>query len=227
MKKSSSDAGFSLMEILVSLAVIAILAVLLLQTLGKSVQRSKQVQCVNNLRQVGLAYHAYANEHNGEFPKNTNPSTVIPDPTEMSIIGSYGHGYAPAILLAQKYIPDLAMFFCPNQERYTYPDDTTVYGQRGWAKEGYYIGYTHLHLRDYSSGGGTGFSNYRNARVTDDARVPLLMDISTHVPALHEDIINVLYLGGNVAQVSLEKIQSLRNWPQKIEYMMRPDKTDE
>ncbi len=55
------------MELLVVIAIIAILLVLLLPTLSRSMQRAKQIQCVNNVRQLGQALQEYIGE-NHRYP---------------------------------------------------------------------------------------------------------------------------------------------------------------
>lgn len=56
--------GFSLIEVLVVIAVIGILAALLLPTLSQTKARAQMIQCVNNLHQIGVALHGFlANNH--------------------------------------------------------------------------------------------------------------------------------------------------------------------
>ena len=57
--------GFSLVELLVVIAIIGILAALLLPTVSPSKGRTKRVQCVSNLHQLGLALHAYLADNQG------------------------------------------------------------------------------------------------------------------------------------------------------------------
>jgi len=61
-------AAFSLIELLCVLAIIGVLAALLLPALSKARAQAKRVQCVNHLRQTGIAFQNFAQDHNGQFP---------------------------------------------------------------------------------------------------------------------------------------------------------------
>lgn len=65
------QAAFSLVELLVVIAVIGILAGLLLPALSSSKERARRLKCLSNLRQVNLALRMYADSDNDKFPQVT------------------------------------------------------------------------------------------------------------------------------------------------------------
>jgi prepilin-type N-terminal cleavage/methylation domain-containing protein/prepilin-type processing-associated H-X9-DG protein len=61
-------AGFTLIEMLIVVAIVALLAALLLPSLNRAREHARRVQCASNLRQVSLATIMYANQNRGVFP---------------------------------------------------------------------------------------------------------------------------------------------------------------
>ena len=68
------QAGFTLVEVLVAISIIGIMASLLLPAVAKSKIKTKRIQCLGNLTQIGKALYMYGNDHEGRLPWQILPS---------------------------------------------------------------------------------------------------------------------------------------------------------
>lgn len=77
--------GFTLVELLVVLSVVAILSTLLVPAVGSSLRSGKSSQCRSNLHQWGVALSLYADDHESLLPRRgqgIQPVTVINRPED-------------------------------------------------------------------------------------------------------------------------------------------------
>jgi prepilin-type N-terminal cleavage/methylation domain-containing protein/prepilin-type processing-associated H-X9-DG protein len=118
-------AAFTLVELLVVIAVVAILAALLLPALASARDKSRQAACVSNLRQIGIALLNYASDNDGHIPYGpkappfTNPSDFYPStgaPTSLISLQS-GAPVGLGLLLSQQLCGQPKVLFCPGSDQ--------------------------------------------------------------------------------------------------------------
>lgn len=114
--------AFTLVELLVVIAVIAILASLLLPALGRAKVQARRVACLNNLKQLGLGTHMYAMDHEGHYTAPTwfppELPNVPPDADRSASDDDLSFLYAHA--------PNTKSFNCPAASRHTIRNDYWV-----------------------------------------------------------------------------------------------------
>lgn len=93
--------GMTLIEMLVVIAIIAILAAIFSPTVGMMQERSRRMQCKTNLREIGLAVKSYMDNHNDAF-------VSVPS---YNLFGSIADKYREEAQGAY------SLFFCPSQDK--------------------------------------------------------------------------------------------------------------
>ena len=92
--------GFTLLEILVVLAISVLLAIISFAVFSRARENGRSVSCQSQLKQIGLAFQQYVQDNSGLYPQ---PSTTQNDGSEV---------YWPTYL--DPYTKDTKIFFCPN-----------------------------------------------------------------------------------------------------------------
>ena len=115
--------GFSLVEILVALFIIAILVALLLPAIQAARESARQNQCKSHLRQVGLAMHQHHDQHK-LFPSGLSqpggwPYSLLPFLEQLALyeLGKGTTGPAKNAFNTQRIQVALPVFHCPTRRR--------------------------------------------------------------------------------------------------------------
>ncbi len=113
VKRVTAPKGFTLMELLVVISVIALLISLLLPSLSQARSLANRVDCAANLRSIGQCMHIYADENHGQYPVNAKNAIFTFGPviagytsTFQPIPGSFGALYTSGIMA------NSTMFYC-------------------------------------------------------------------------------------------------------------------
>jgi prepilin-type N-terminal cleavage/methylation domain-containing protein len=132
---TANRGAFTLIELLVVIAIIALLMSILMPALQRVREQARSVTCLSNLKQWGLIFSMYTDEHNGQFQKGLDQ----------------GHHWIIALRPYFDSLTDTDMFFCPSATKKadevgrwgndtawyfesTYGTDHGSYGINGWVE---------------------------------------------------------------------------------------------
>jgi prepilin-type N-terminal cleavage/methylation domain-containing protein/prepilin-type processing-associated H-X9-DG protein len=122
--------AFTLIELLVVIAIIAVLASLLLPALARAKGKARDLACLTNLKQLGVAVRMFSDENEGKLPLAeqlpTQPSTNPPLPRICDLL-------APELGYNTNALPQqTTVFRCPNDNAQRFDQNGSSYEWNNW-----------------------------------------------------------------------------------------------
>ncbi len=124
--------GFTLVELLVVIAVIAVLAALLLPVFARAREAARKNACASNLRQIGLAFAMYVGDYDECFPNNGDPYLWMgrrwrwPLQTYLAVVGQRDPTAPSDPNRSVRFSPQVLI--CPSDPAAAAKWDSTSYG---------------------------------------------------------------------------------------------------
>ena len=99
-----STRAFTLIELLVVISIISLLISILLPALGKARAAARNVQCMTNIKQLGLVSAMYQGDFQGYCPAAMNRDYE----------GSGNDAYWPGLMVRKNYLKNAGVMICPD-----------------------------------------------------------------------------------------------------------------
>ncbi|MFQ3610349.1 MAG: prepilin-type N-terminal cleavage/methylation domain-containing protein [Fimbriimonadales bacterium] len=133
MRRNLWKQGFTLIELLVVIAIIAILAAILFPVFAQAREKARQTACLNNTKQIGLAFQMYTQDYDEHTPQNRVPisSRTINGARWACYNNTWGQPQgAPAFFhwhdLFQPYMKSTEVLVCPANPNRAYGDPNVL-----------------------------------------------------------------------------------------------------
>jgi prepilin-type N-terminal cleavage/methylation domain-containing protein len=212
--------GFTLVELLAVIAIVTILAMLLLPALINTQAKARRIQCLSNLRQTGIGFHSFLQDHDNGFPMqiSTNAGGTLE-----TIMPAYrpGAGFYFSFVHFQSLSNDLdnpRVFSCPSDPARAPEDEFARLSNKNLS---YFVGAN----ADYSLANSI-LAGDRNIMSAASGQAPAMVRLSESMPVnwtrqLHGLKGNELFADSHVERVNGRAVKlPRRNAPAMMDLML-------
>jgi prepilin-type N-terminal cleavage/methylation domain-containing protein/prepilin-type processing-associated H-X9-DG protein len=113
MSQRLREKGFTLIELLVVIAIIAILAAILFPVFAQARDKARSASCLSNCKQIGIAYHLYVQDYDGNVPVHCNRKVGSATGVDKYLENSCYPGWISNVLRPYEKSPNI--YYCPSK----------------------------------------------------------------------------------------------------------------
>jgi prepilin-type N-terminal cleavage/methylation domain-containing protein len=215
--------GFTLVELLVVIGIIALLVAILLPVVNRSREMARRAECLSNLRQVHLGFLLYAADNHDQVPLGYR--TASKQFNSMMFSTTAGNRWVLfGVLYSAHYLDDPKILFCPSENNPKFDFDTqqnpvpppdvlpSANVQSGYGSR------PEQQIPDDLANPPAALSPFAMPRLTRFRNKAIFADLTssaTRVATRHIKGINVLYGNGSARWVALKAFnQPATQWPE-------------
>jgi prepilin-type N-terminal cleavage/methylation domain-containing protein len=217
------SSGFTLVELLVVIGIIAVLVAILLPAMSRSREMARRTACLSNLRQVHMAFMLYAGENHDQVPLGYR--TASKQYNSMMFSTTAGNRWVLfGLLYSGGYISEPRILFCPSETNSKFDFDTSensVPAPDVVPKSNVQSGYgsrPDQRIPDDLSNPPPSPTPFAMPKLTHFRNQAIFADLTssaTRVATRHIKGINVLYGNGSARWVNLKAFdQPAETWPE-------------
>ena len=178
------ETAFNLVELLLVIAIIAVLAALLFPTVGRAKDKAKRTACMSNLKQVNLGLRLYTDDFSDLAP-STPAANIAPSMTNFIAVTGYKELMKANVGLKGQSSPQDKVFACPSDTFY-FEAPPVGYVPRGFHEQAF----TDYSSYAFNAGGtnrlfgtmGFGLAGRKVSSIKEPGRTLLLVEASALFP---------------------------------------------
>jgi prepilin-type N-terminal cleavage/methylation domain-containing protein/prepilin-type processing-associated H-X9-DG protein len=115
--------GFTFIELVVVIALLAILGAMIIPALAQDKSRQSRINCVDNLKRIGVAVKVWANDHGNRYPMRVDSANGGPYHQTVFAVAPYGAQYMFEVFgIMSNALGTPRVLVCPTDERSAHAD---------------------------------------------------------------------------------------------------------